>query len=71
MLESKTKKGSNGGSIEAEEVKITVMEFDELVGDNLEALLDHWCGIKDTKFLYMKKAGNHLEVGKAEISCLE
>ena len=40
-------------------------------GDRIETALDHWCGIKDVKVVYIRKAGNHLEVGKAEIHCIE
>lgn len=57
---------------EAEEGAITIEEIDDdYVGDHLASLLDNWCGIKGTEFLYVKKAGNHLEVGKAEIHRVE
>jgi len=39
--------------------------------DQICNALDSWCGLKDTRFIYMRKKGNHLEVGKAEIHCIE
>ena len=53
--------------VEEAEEKITVEEVEELEGTNIEALLDGWCGVKGTKFLYLKKEGNHLIVGKATV----
>ena len=55
---------------EAEE-KITVEDYDDLDGEIIVALLDNWCAMKDVNHLYIKKSGNHLEIGKAEIHCIE
>jgi len=38
--------------IEAGEEEIFVEKYDQILGDQLEAVLEGWCGIKDAKFLY-------------------
>ena len=61
------------GEIEAEEETITVEELDgcDRFDNCVLYCLESWCGIMDTKFVYIKKEGNHLIVGKATIKCVE
>ena len=73
MLESKTENVSMGENIEAVDDTLWVEDMDELdaIGNSIYSALDSWCGLKGVKFIYIRKAGNHLEVGKAEINCIE
>ena len=38
-----------------------------LLGDRVATALEQFCNIGDVKHVYIKKAGDHLEVGKAEV----
>lgn len=49
-----------------EDVGVDGIDYD-VMGDRIITALEQFCGIKDTKFLYIRKEGHHLEVGKAEV----
>ena len=41
-----------------------------VMDDRIITALDVLCGIHDVKCLYIKREGNHLAVGKAEVNCI-
>ena len=41
-----------------------------VLDDRIITALDIMCGIHDVKCLYIRREGNHLAVGKAEVNCL-
>ena len=56
-----------------EERRTIIEEADDpAMADHIVSLLESWCDVPicGNNYVYIRKAGNHLEVGKAEINCI-
>ena len=62
----KEKRAIDKKHIWIEDVSVTGADY-ALMGDRVITALEQFCGIKDVEFLYIRKEGNHLEIGKAEV----